>query len=74
VTVPVFPLGVYALISLLELAIFGRDRGRNMQQQAPQPRPNVLRISRTIYEQLDRETLQLLLSSRDFDSNGHSSS
>jgi hypothetical protein len=45
-----------------------------MQQQAPQPRPNVLRISRTIYEQLDRETLQLLLSSRDFDSNGHSSS
>lgn len=68
----VFPLGVYALISLLELAIFGRNRGNPQlqRQQQQQPRRNVLQISRSIYEQLDGEILQLLLSNRDFDSNG----
>lgn len=38
----------------------GRARGNS----------NVMRIHRALYEQLDRDVIQLLASSRDFDSNG----
>lgn len=67
----VFPLVLYAAISLVEVVLFGR-RGRIQQRERPRPAlpDNVLRISRSVYDQLDGEVLQMLLSSRDFDSNG----
>lgn len=63
---------MYAIISLLELIILGakRDQTQNQQQRRQAPR-GVMQMSRALYEQLDGEMLQLLLSNRDFDSNDY---
>ncbi|KAE9046989.1 hypothetical protein PR003_g1346 [Phytophthora rubi] len=66
------PVVMYAIISLLELIILGtkRNQTQNQQQRRQAPR-GVMQMSRALYEQLDGEMLQLLLSNRDFDSNDY---
>ncbi|KAG6618348.1 E3 ubiquitin-protein ligase [Phytophthora cinnamomi] len=67
------PVVMYAIISLVELIILGtkRDQTQNHQQRRRQAPRGVMQMSRALYEQLDGEMLQLLLSNRDFDSNDY---
>ncbi|POM74767.1 Hypothetical protein PHPALM_8222 [Phytophthora palmivora] len=66
------PVVMYGVISLLELIILGtkRDRTRDQQRRRQAPR-GVMQMSRALYEQLDGDMLQLLMSNRDFDSNDY---
>ncbi|KAL4151608.1 hypothetical protein PRNP1_008550 [Phytophthora ramorum] len=64
------PLVMYAIISLLELIILGSKRDQTQNQQQRRPR-GVMQMSRALYDQLDGEMLQLLMSNRDFDSNDY---
>lgn len=64
---------MYGIISLLELIILGtkRDQTQNQQQRRRQAPRGVMQMSRALYEQLDGDMLQLLMSNRDFDSNDY---
>ncbi|CAH0513363.1 unnamed protein product [Peronospora belbahrii] len=67
------PIVMYGIISLLELAIMRTKHEwmENDQQQRIQTQLGVIQISRTLYEQLDSDVLQLLMSTRDFDGNDY---
>ncbi|KAG7397337.1 hypothetical protein PHYBOEH_000849 [Phytophthora boehmeriae] len=67
------PLVMYGIISLLELLILGvkRDQTPPRRRNQATARAGVMQMSRAVYEQLDVETLQMLLSNRDFDSNDY---
>ncbi|KAG7385723.1 hypothetical protein PHYPSEUDO_001177 [Phytophthora pseudosyringae] len=64
------PVVMYGVISLLELIILGTKRDQTQQRRRQAPR-GVMQMSRALYEQLDGELLQLLMSNRDFDSNDY---
>lgn len=78
--VAVLPLVVYAVYSIVEsIRLRSKQRVRSRDQPSDQTlamrngseyQPNVLRISRALFDQLDDELLQMLVSNRDFDSNG----
>jgi hypothetical protein len=66
---------MYGIISLLELIILGTKRDQTPHEQQQQRRGQaprgVMQMSRALYEQLDGDLLQLLMSNRDFDSNDY---
>ncbi|OWZ23074.1 E3 ubiquitin-protein ligase [Phytophthora megakarya] len=64
------PVVMYGAISLLELIILGTKRECTRNQRRQQPR-GVMQMSRALYEQMDGDMLQLLMSNRDFDSNDY---
>ncbi|KAL3666759.1 hypothetical protein V7S43_008380 [Phytophthora oleae] len=64
------PVVMYGIISLLELIIFRTKRDQTQQRRRQAPR-GVMQMSRALYEQLDGDMLQLLMSNRDFDSNDY---
>lgn len=75
--VAVLPLVVYAVYSIVEtIRLRSKRRVRSRDQPSDhtlamrEHQPNVLRISRALFDQLDDELLQMLVSNRDFDSNG----
>ncbi|KAF1782283.1 hypothetical protein GQ600_25116 [Phytophthora cactorum] len=65
------PVVMYGIISLLELIILSTKRDQTQNQRRRQAPRGVMQMSRALYEQLDGEMLQLLMSNRDFDSNDY---
>ncbi|ETP08281.1 hypothetical protein F441_15719 [Phytophthora nicotianae CJ01A1] len=65
------PVVMYGIISLLELIILGTKRDQTQNQRRRQAPHGVMQMSRALYEQLDGDMLQLLMSNRDFDSNDY---
>ncbi|KAF4148796.1 Ring finger domain [Phytophthora infestans] len=65
------PVVMYGIISLLELLIFGTKQNQPQNQRRRQAPRGVMQMSRALYEQLDGDMLQLLMSNRDFDSNDY---
>ncbi|CAI5709052.1 unnamed protein product [Hyaloperonospora brassicae] len=64
------PLVMYGIISLLEMMIVSTKRSWRQQRQRHAPR-RVLEMSRALYEQLDGDMLELLMSNRDFGSDDY---
>ncbi|CAI5712616.1 hypothetical protein KXD40_001642 [Peronospora effusa] len=62
------PVVIYGIISLVELVILNTKRGwtQDQQHRHREAHPGVVSISRALYEQLDGDMLQLLMSNRDF--------
>ncbi|KAG6976002.1 hypothetical protein JG688_00001786 [Phytophthora aleatoria] len=65
------PVVMYGIISLLELIILSTKRDQTQNQRRRRAPRGVMQMSRALYEQLDGEMLQLLMSNRDFDSNDY---
>uniref|UniRef100_A0AAV1UKP6 RING-type domain-containing protein n=1 Tax=Peronospora matthiolae TaxID=2874970 RepID=A0AAV1UKP6_9STRA len=64
------PMAIYGIIALLEMMIVSTKRSWMQQRRRQAPR-RVLELSRVLYEQLDGELLELLMSNRNFDSNDY---
>uniref|UniRef100_M4BHB3 RING-type domain-containing protein n=1 Tax=Hyaloperonospora arabidopsidis (strain Emoy2) TaxID=559515 RepID=M4BHB3_HYAAE len=69
-TIVGLPMVLYGIIALLEMMIVSTKRSWMQQRRRQAPR-RVLELSRALYEQLDGEMLELLMSNRNFDSNDY---